>query len=198
MFPADFSAAILASIFLLAAKIISSRLRCRDACRSFRLELHALGFVEDSGSLPVLTLSCSLYLVIKSGSAGFGGALKGCVCVAEGLGEVGGGDGWNVIGGVSIRPANIRSVVAAMFPPLRCKSHKIVLRSTRSGPKICCILSTAASLARDTAWASRGGREGWAGDEKNRYRMMRPPRTIMKIREVSDTCSSAISVASAT
>lgn len=184
-----FSAAILASILFLAAKIISSRLRCSEACLSSRFELHAFAFVADSFSPSALTFSCSLYLVIRSGSAGLGGALKVCVCAVEdGLGEGRGGGGWNVIGGCrraqelelvdiayrgirgrltgSIRPDNILSVVAAMFPPLRCRSHKIVLRSAWGN--ICCILSTAASLARDADWASRVGRGVWAAGEKKR------------------------------
>lgn len=99
-FPAAFSAAILASIFFLAANIISSRLLCSAACLSSRLELHAFAFAARSASLLALTLSCRLYLVIRSGSAGLGGALKGCVCVVpDGEGEVGGGGGWNVTGG---------------------------------------------------------------------------------------------------
>lgn len=76
---AAFSAAIFASIFLLASRIISSLLRCSKLCLSSLFVLHAFfpGTAPDpdpalSPSLlpPVAaaaTLSCSLYLVIRSG-----------------------------------------------------------------------------------------------------------------------------------
>lgn len=62
-----------ASIFLLAANIISSLLLCRFACLSFRSALHAfaLGFSSDTSST-CSNLDAKLYLVIRSGLLGFG------------------------------------------------------------------------------------------------------------------------------
>lgn len=56
---------------------------------------------------------------------------------------------------VSSRPASIRSVVLWMFPPLRCRSHRILRRSACGN--ICCILSTAISLDRRKASGDRVG-----------------------------------------
>lgn len=50
---------------------------------------------------------------------------------------------------VSKRPAKTLSAVAATLPPVRCKSHSAVRRSTCGN--ICCILSAAASRAA-RAW----------------------------------------------
>jgi hypothetical protein len=93
----------LASIFLRAARIISSRRRCNNACLSSRFELHPEFFTADDPSSVfegVDSLSCSLYLVMRSGCAGFSGCLTACgaVEVLE-LAFGGDGGGWNVIGG---------------------------------------------------------------------------------------------------
>jgi len=104
---AAFSAAILASIFLRASRIIWSLLFCRSDCLSSLLELHALPLGTASCSSAGwgdASLSLRLYLVIKSGCSGFSAgfeALTGVtvappVAVAE---APGGGGGWNVTGG---------------------------------------------------------------------------------------------------
>jgi hypothetical protein len=95
-----FSAAIFSSIFRLAANIISSRLRCKAACRSLGFELQDFCFLSDpvaaadSESEPMswpLSFSWSLYRVIRSGSAGRDGALAGCD--TGGVVDGGGGGG---------------------------------------------------------------------------------------------------------
>lgn len=95
--PASLSALILSSIFFLAAMIISSLLLCNVDCRSSRFELQPF-LLPAASSLDWLTLLCKLYRVIRSGSAGFAGALAACVRT-DGLGELGAGGGWKVIGG---------------------------------------------------------------------------------------------------
>lgn len=81
------SSATFASIFLLAARIISSLLFCRSACLSFLLELHACApacFCFDislaAWSSSSRSTACSsanfafrLYLVIRSGWVGLDG-----------------------------------------------------------------------------------------------------------------------------
>ncbi|KAK9422713.1 hypothetical protein SUNI508_00576 [Seiridium unicorne] len=95
---------------------------------------------------------------------------------------------------VSTLPLRILSVVACTLPPVRCRSHSTVRRSTCGN--ICCILSTAASLALTALAASRP--DGLAivcedGDPpKKKYRIARPDITTMKISEESEICSSAI------
>lgn len=96
---AVFSAAILASIFFRAAKIISSRLRCSDACRSSLFELHPLPFFSASSASTVApSFPLRLYRVIRSGCDGFSGCLV-VAALAPDAGCPGGGGGWNVIGG---------------------------------------------------------------------------------------------------
>lgn len=103
---AAFSAAILASIFRLAARIISSRLFCSSDCRSSLLLLHAflLAASPDDSSSPCcccLTLSSRLYLWIRFGCAGFSAGFREPDCDADEDAplEPGGGGGWKVIGG---------------------------------------------------------------------------------------------------
>lgn len=102
---AAFSAAILASIFRLAARIISSRLFCSSDCRSSLLLLHAfLPAASPDSSSPCcccLTLSSRLYLWIKFGCAGFSAGFRepGCDADDDAPLEPGGGGGWKVIGG---------------------------------------------------------------------------------------------------
>lgn len=83
---------------------------------------------------------------------------------------------------VSILPDSIFSVVAAMLPPLRCRSHRIVRRSTCGN--ICCILSTATSRCLNCDNESRGC---WLldeeGDEKKRYRTINPESTMITTSE---------------
>lgn len=95
---AAFSAAIWASIFFRAARIISSLRFCNALCLSARLELQPAGLspVEGAPSCPILP--ARLYRVIRSGSAG----LAGVFCAGVGgaaAGDRGGDGGWNVAGG---------------------------------------------------------------------------------------------------
>lgn len=103
---AAFSAAILASIFRLAARIISSRLFCSSVCRSSLLLLHAFlpaasPVVSSSPCCCCLTLSSRLYLWIRFGCAGFSAGFREPDCEADDDAplEPGGGGGWKVIGG---------------------------------------------------------------------------------------------------
>ena len=97
---AAFSEAILASIFRRAAKIISSRLRCKEACLSSRFELQPLVLASACCADSVVMRSCSLYLVIRSGSGGFEGFLAAGDPEADGgVVDGGGGGGWNLAGG---------------------------------------------------------------------------------------------------
>jgi hypothetical protein len=97
------SAASLASIFRLAARIISSLLRCSNVCLSSLLVLHPFLSAEapsSAGDTPS-TLSLRLYRVIRSGWAGCSGFFA---CVPVALGALlapnpSGGGGWNVTGG---------------------------------------------------------------------------------------------------
>lgn len=71
---ASFSALNLASILLLASRIIASRRCCSKLCLSSLLELHAfLPFPTSLSSSKSLlaSLSWRLYLVIRSGVLGF-------------------------------------------------------------------------------------------------------------------------------
>lgn len=102
---AAFSAAILASIFRLAARIISSLLFCSSDWRSSLLLLHFLAAAssEDSSDCS-LTLSSSLYLWIRLGCVGFSAGLPDldvAAAAAEAPFDPGGGGGWKVIGGYS-------------------------------------------------------------------------------------------------
>lgn len=94
---AAFSAAILASIFLRAARIISSLRLCSEACLSSRFELHALVFLSSSVGITIPILFLRLYRVIRSGWTGF----SGCRGMAAGMVLLlpGGGGGWKVTGG---------------------------------------------------------------------------------------------------
>lgn len=122
--------AALASIFRLAARIISSLRLFSPSALAALSELQACRFCSSDGSasfpLP-LTRDCRLYLVIKSCCepvAGFEAA--GDVRVGAGIGSC----GWNVGGGVSsVLPDSTRSVVADTEPPFLCKSHAIALLS---------------------------------------------------------------------
>ena len=123
------------SIFRLAARIISSLLRFSASARDTLSELHAFLFCSSlgTGSLPFpLNLPCNPYLVIKSGCPGEGrfsplAPLKEPCPAVAGAGIL----GWNDGGGLSRPlPASTLSVVAATFPPLRCKSQAIALRSS--------------------------------------------------------------------
>lgn len=192
---AAFSAAILASIFFLAARIISSLRRCSDTCLSSLFELHPLPFFSSCSAASGLSLPPRLYRVIKSGCVGLSGCLAAVEVLAPAAAWPGGGGGWKVIGGyqhrvsmrslgeesrrahtVSKRPAKILSVVFCMFPPFRCRSHK-TLRLSACG-NICCILPTASS--RDLKKASGDLADGWlGGPEKKRYRTIRPETTRM-------------------
>jgi hypothetical protein len=61
-----------ASIFLLAAKIISSLLFCKFICLSFLSALHAFfGVSSCAGSSVCANFEDKLYLVIRSGCVGF-------------------------------------------------------------------------------------------------------------------------------
>lgn len=76
-----------------------------------------------------------------------------------------------------IVPLNIFSVVAAILPPLRCKSHRIVRRSTCGN--ICCILSTATSrcLCCDKESRPCPLAPDEAFDGQKRYLKTSPPST---------------------
>jgi hypothetical protein len=79
------------SIFLLAARIISSLLRCRFAWRSVRSWLHALalGFSSSSAGASCPTFEARLYRVMRSGCAGFGAAgARAGVAAGRGAGTV--------------------------------------------------------------------------------------------------------------
>lgn len=123
-----------ASIFRLAARIISSLLLFNPSALTALSELHAFRFCSSlgTGSLPFpLIFDCSPYRVIKSGWLGEGlfsplAPLAPCPAVAGG-----GRFGWNEGGGLSKPlPPKTLSVVAATFPPFRCRSHAIALRSS--------------------------------------------------------------------
>lgn len=90
----------MASIFRLAAMIISSRLFWSSVWRSSLLVLHFFG--ADSSSVCSLTLSSSLYLWIRFGCVGFSTGLpdlEGAAAAEEAPLEPGGGGGWKVTGG---------------------------------------------------------------------------------------------------
>lgn len=99
-----FSAAILASIFFRAIRIISSLLRCKDACRSSRLELQALPFFDSSSACSTISsLSFRLYRVIKSGCFGLLGCLVAEAALPLADAALGAGGGWKVTGGCQTR-----------------------------------------------------------------------------------------------
>jgi hypothetical protein len=131
-----------ASSFRLAAKIISSLRLCKFACLSLLSALHDFAFGCSScigcGCWP--SLEERLYRVIKSGCAG----LAGVAAARAGVGAArGAGVGiWKDAGACSILvlpsfaanlwvmltvskplPFSPLSIVAATFPPFRCKSH---------------------------------------------------------------------------
>lgn len=76
-------------------------------------------------------------------------------------------------------PLNILSVVATTFPPFLCKSHMIFRRDTCGN--ICCTRSTSASLAR-ILFADVTPRfcDEFVELEKKKYRIARPPRTMIR------------------
>jgi hypothetical protein len=79
------------SNFRLAAKIISSLLRCRFNCLSFLSALHALGFACSVASSSVCcSFDARLYRVIRSGWDGFAGAtgLVGVGTAGRGVGTL--------------------------------------------------------------------------------------------------------------
>lgn len=101
---AAFSAATLASIFLRAWRIISSRRFCSSVCLSSLLVLHffaAASASAASASDCSLSLSCRLYRWIRFGCAGFsaGFAEVDDPDVDDAVLEPGGGGGWKVMGG---------------------------------------------------------------------------------------------------
>lgn len=95
---------------------------------------------------------------------------------------------------VSVLPANTLSVVDCTLPPVRCRSHSIVRRSTCGN--ICCILSTACSRALAAAAPSRPDCLCAVGEDedppKKKYRIAKPEITTTKSSEESEICSSAI------
>lgn len=123
--PAAFSAAILASILRLAARIISSRRFCSRDCLSSLFVLHFLAAAccsAASASESCWTLSCRLYRCIRFGCAGFsaGRADEACVPWDEGDAalEPGGGGGWKVMGGCEPRGhVSHTSFLPAASPP---------------------------------------------------------------------------------
>lgn len=88
---AAFSAAILASILLRAARIISSLRLCNEACLSSRFELHALPVLSSSATATIPILFLRLYRVIRSGCAGFSGCRGAVIALALLLPGGGGG-----------------------------------------------------------------------------------------------------------
>lgn len=92
------SAAILACIFLRAARIISSRRRCRAAWRSSRLLLQPLPLLSSLALVSESTLSLRLYRVMRSGCEGLSACRVEAALWAEALWP-GGGGGWKVTGG---------------------------------------------------------------------------------------------------
>lgn len=101
---ASFSAAILASIFLLAARIMSSLLLRSSACLSSLLALHPSFFPGSPSSTPASSsdppsLFCRLYRVMRSGCCGLAGCFACAWVLAGAVVEPGGGGGWKVIGG---------------------------------------------------------------------------------------------------
>lgn len=122
---AAFSAAILASIFRLAARIISSRRLCSSDCLSSLFVLHFLAAAAcsaASASESCCTLSCRLYRCIRFGCAGFSVGRADEACVAKDEGEAtlepGGGGGWKVMGGCEPRGhVSHMSVLLAASPP---------------------------------------------------------------------------------
>lgn len=89
---AAFSAAILDSILPRAARIISSRLRCSDDCRSSLFELHPLPFLSPPPK-GAFSFPSSLYRVIKSGCGDFSGVLVAGPALALGVDWPGAGAG---------------------------------------------------------------------------------------------------------
>jgi hypothetical protein len=89
---------------------------------------------------------------------------------------------------VSKRPARIRSVVLWMFPPLRCRAHKMLRLSTCGN--ICCILCTATSLDLSICSAVRTGGRSGLGPEKKRYRTISPDTIRTMAKKGSEICSS--------
>jgi hypothetical protein len=99
---AAFSAASLASIFLLAARIMSSLLFLSSACRSslFALQPAAVSFSCDAAVAS--TRSRRLYRVMRSGCDAFSEDFDCCVCVGAGDAVRGRGGGWKLEGGCDI------------------------------------------------------------------------------------------------
>lgn len=152
----------IASIFLLAAKIISSLLLCKFACRSFLSVLHAFAFNRSPSPSPAAWSSFpdKLYRVIRSGCEGFAAAgLAGVVVVVAGVGRLNDGGAkvkvsyhrhhmlCLIIHTISSPlPPSIRSVVAAALPPFRCKSH--AMSRLLSCGNICATWSICAGFMR--------------------------------------------------
>ena len=124
----------LSSIFLLAARIMSSLLFLNASARVVLSALHALRFCSSlgTGSLPfLLTRDCRLYRVIRSGVAAPAFFPAWPVMVVLEVNWCGGRLGWKDGGGVSrARPPRTRSMVASTFPPFRWRSHAILRRSS--------------------------------------------------------------------
>lgn len=100
-----FSTAILASIFLLAANIISSLLCCINDCLSVLFWLQPCFEAGASLSTPLFSpvaanFASRLYRVIRSGWDGFGVSVRGLAPVCEEDDDaVGGVGGWKLCGG---------------------------------------------------------------------------------------------------
>lgn len=103
------------SIFLLAARIISSLFLCRLDWRSVRSALHALvlGF-SSAGSGVWLSFDVRLYRVMRSGCDGLAAAATGLVGAA-GAGAAG---SWNDAG--ACRMSVLRCLSAVVKVDLRC------------------------------------------------------------------------------
>jgi hypothetical protein len=184
------------SNFRRAAKTISSLLRCKFACRSFRSALHALGFACSAGSSVCCNLAARLYRVMRSGCAVFGaGDARGAVCIVgsgRGVGRLNDGGAcsallvtfkmlcWCLRRTVSSpRPLNTRSVVAAAFPPFRCRSHAMSRRL--SCGNICAMSSICRWFRRGAAARVEVGRVPWA-DGLLKYQRMARKVTTRKTR----------------
>jgi hypothetical protein len=130
------------SIFLLAAKIISSLFLCRFDWRSLRSALQAFVLGFSSGDSGVwLSFDVRLYRVIRSGCDGLAAAATGLV----GTTGAGAAGCWNDAGACRMSvlrclsagkeeltlsrdlPLSTLSVVAAAFPPFLCRSHAMSL-----------------------------------------------------------------------
>jgi len=185
-----------ASNFRLAAKIISSLLRCKFICRSFLSALHTFfGAASFSGSSLCASFSDRLYRVIRSGCAGFAAGRADATRVraaGAGVGMLKLGGAWCVVvSNVSIsrrlvveltvsrpRPLSTLSVVAEALPPFRCRSHAISRRL--SCGNIVAIWSICAGFMRGAERA--GAACAWVPDGLLRYHRDARKMTTRKTR----------------